>query len=78
MFNMTMNVIQLKKSIEGALASVVPNIPKEQTNPMDWEFTPVPIVLLDLAMNLEQKFKKGVSWALAASSEPLLLYIRTK
>ena len=35
MFNMTMNVIQLKTGIEGALAVVIPSIPKDQTDPMD-------------------------------------------
>ena len=53
MFNMTMNVIQFKTGIEGALATVVPNIPKEQTDPMDWEFTPNPVVVADLAIDLE-------------------------
>ena len=35
MFNMTMNVIQLKTGIEGALATVVPSIQKERTHFMD-------------------------------------------
>ena len=35
MFNMTMNVIQLKAGIEGALAAAIPSIPKEQIDPMD-------------------------------------------
>ena len=35
MFNITMNVIQLKTGIEGALAEVIPTIPKEQTYLMD-------------------------------------------
>ena len=35
MFNMTMNVIQLKTGIESALAVVIPTIPKEQTYLMD-------------------------------------------
>ena len=56
---MTMNVIQLKMGIKGALATVVPNIPKEQTDPMDWEFTPNLVIVADLAIDLEQKIKKG-------------------
>ena len=59
MFNMTMNVIQLKTGIEGTLATIVPNIPKEQTDLMDWEFTPNPVIVTDLAINLEQKMKKS-------------------
>ena len=34
MFNMTMNVIQLKVAIEDALATAIPSIPKERTDPM--------------------------------------------
>ena len=59
MFNMTMNVIQLKTGIEGALAIVVPNISKEQTDHIDWEFTRNPVIVADLAIDLEQKIKKG-------------------
>ena len=59
MFNMTMNVIQLKMGIEGVLVTVVPNIPKEQTDPMVWEFTPNPVIVADLAIDLEHKIIKG-------------------
>ena len=59
MFNMTMNVIQLKAGIEGALAAAIPSIPKEQTDPMDWEFTPTPVIVIDLAIDLERQIKKG-------------------
>ena len=45
--------------IESAIAKVEPNIPKEQTDPMDWEFTPNPVIVADLAIDLEQKIKKG-------------------
>ena len=34
-FNMTMNVIQPKVGIGGALAAAIPSIRKEQTDPMD-------------------------------------------
>ena len=53
MFNMTMTVIQLKTGIEGALATVVPNIPKEQADPMDWEFTPNLVIVADVAIDLQ-------------------------
>ena len=59
MFNMTMNVIQLKAGIENALAAAIPSIPKEQTDPMDWEFTPTPVIVADLAVDLERQIKKG-------------------
>ena len=59
MFNMTMNVIQLKMGIEGALATIVLSIPKEQTHPMGWEFIPNLVIVADLAIDLEQKFKKS-------------------
>ena len=59
MFNMTMNVIQLKMGIEGALATIVLSIPKEQTHPMGWEFIANLVIVADLAIDLEQKFKKG-------------------
>ena len=59
MFNTTMNVIQLKTGIEGTLGTVVPNIWKEQTDLMDWEFTPNLLIVADLAIDLEQKIKKG-------------------
>ena len=56
---MTMNVIQLKAGIEGALAAAIPSIPKEQTDPMDWEFTPTPVTVTDLAIDLERQIKRG-------------------
>ena len=59
MFNMTMKVIQFKMGIEGAFATVVPRIPKEQTDPMDWEFHPNLVIVGDLAIDLEQKIKKA-------------------
>ena len=58
MFNMIMNVIQLKTGIEGALAMGIPGIPKEQANPMDWEFTPTPFVVAELAIDVEVESTK--------------------
>ena len=59
MFNKTMNVIQLKAGIENALAAAIPSIPKEQTDPMDLEFTPTPVIVADLVVDLERQIKKG-------------------
>ena len=59
MFNITMNVIQLKAVIEGTLAAAIPSIPKEQTDPIDWEFTPTPVTVTDLVIDLERQIKKG-------------------
>ena len=59
MFNMTMNVIQLKAGIEGALAAAIPSIPNEHTDPMDWEFTPTPVTVTALAIDLERQIKRG-------------------
>ena len=59
MFNMTMNIFQLKTGIEGALAMAIPSIPKEHADPMDREFTPTPVIVADLAIDLERQIKKG-------------------
>ena len=59
MFNMAMNVIQLKARIEGALAAAIPSIPKEQTYPMYWECTPTPVTVTDLTIDLERQIKRG-------------------
>ena len=59
MFNMTMNIIQFKAGIEGALAAAIPSIPKEQTDPIDWEFTPTPVTGTDLAIDLERQIMRG-------------------
>ena len=58
MFNMTMNIFQLKRGIEGALALAIPSIPKEQAERMDGEFTLTPIVVADLAIDLERQIEK--------------------
>ena len=50
MFNMTMKVIQLKAGIEDALAVTIPRILKEQRDHIDWEFTPTPVIVTDLAI----------------------------
>ena len=54
MFNMIMNVSLLKAGINGALSAAIPSFPKEQTDPMDWEFTPIPVTVTDLALDLER------------------------
>ena len=59
MFNMTMNIMQLKAGIERALAAAIPSIPKEQTDPMDWEFIPTAVTVADLAIDLERQIKGG-------------------
>ena len=58
-FNMTMHVIQLQTGIESGIIMAISSIPKEQTDLMDWEFTRTPVVVTDLAVDLEQQFKKG-------------------
>ena len=59
MFNMSMNVIQLKTGIESALAIAITSIPKEKADLRDWEFTRTPIVVADVAMDLERPITKG-------------------
>ena len=56
---MTINVIQLKTRIEGALAMAIPRIPKGQADPMDWEFTPTTVIVTELTIELERQIKKS-------------------
>ena len=57
-FNMIMKVIQLKAGIEGALAMTIPSILQEQADPMDWDFTPTPVIGADVAIDLERQIRK--------------------
>ena len=54
MFNMTMKINQLKAGIEGVLAAAILSIPKQQTDAMDWELTPTPVTVTDLAIDLQR------------------------
>lgn len=56
---MTMNIIYLKTGLKSALAIVIPKTLKEETDPMELEFTPIPVTVSGLAFDLEQKITKG-------------------
>ena len=61
-FNMTMHIFDIRQSIVAALETI-PAPEKETTEgssePMDWEWTPKPLPVPNLAEELENKIKKG-------------------
>ena len=59
MFNMTINLKQLKTRVEGVLAALVLNIAKEQTDPIDGELTAYSGIVPHLPIDLEHTIQKA-------------------
>lgn len=54
-----MIIIQINTGPQNAVTAVISTLQKDQNNTMEWEYVPVAIAVLDLAIDLKNKIKEG-------------------